>query len=352
MNISMAARAALAGAALAVAAGCTGGSQVASTPLTPVSSAVASKAVGNGALISPSGRLFKNGLHARVAAGRLPIRDIRAPKDLFVALNSEVAVFQNKTWGLAGTITATGMSCPDGDWIDKNGNLYVDDWACGGTNTPGIYEFKRGASTPSFVYTAGLTDPVNVRTDKHGNVYVMDFYGGYLDEYKQGTNSVLYQCAPPNGYGLVVAAAVDKNGDVFMANTNGNTPYSGYIYEYAGGLKGCNASLVAVFPFFPGGMVLDKNQNLVLVDQDDDVVDVLPPPYTTIGSQISAYDAFMVTINRRNDQIYVTGAIDGDEAAGAVYIDAYPSGSNIATLGASSGIDNPGGAVDALNYIP
>jgi hypothetical protein len=93
--------------------------------------------------------------------------------------------------------------------------------------------------------------------------------------------------------------------------------------------------------------VLDKNDNLLLVDQLDNVVDVIAPPYNSITSQISANQAFMVTINKRNDQIYVSDALGG-----VVYVDAYPSGSRIATLGASNGITEPYGVSDTENYVP
>ena len=355
MNLSMTARFVAAVAALGAAAACSGGSQVAPAPVAAVSSGTAGNAAGSRTSISPSGRFLKNGAQARREAAIRP--NIRYPKgagDLFVALSSDVAVLQNKNWGQVGSLTATGMACPDGDWIDKEGNLYVADWACYDvSNTPGVYEFKRGANQPSFTYTAGLTDPVAVTTDRRGNVYVADFYGGHLDEYRQGSNSPLYQCAPPSGYGLVVSATIDRHGNVFMASMNDASPWTAYLYEYAGGLKGCSATQLATFPFFPGGMILDKNQNLIIADQVDDVVDVVAPPYSTITSQISEVDPFMVSLNKKNDRLFVSGYVDGDEANGEVYVDAYPSGANIATLGASNGITSDvGGAVDTQNYIP
>lgn len=350
MNIAIAARFVVASAAVGLAAGCAGGSPIVATPATHTSLAVAGAAGRIAASTSPSGRLVRNAPHVRPEVRRRLVHYARAPKDLFVALQTDVATYQNKTWNEVGTFSASGMACPDGDWFDKKGNFYVADWACySGGNVPGVYEFKRGSNTPSFVYTTGLVDPVNARTDRDGNVYVTDFYGGYIDEYRHGSNSLLYQCAPPNGYGLVSSATIDRNGNVFMTSMSGDGPYTAYLYKYAGGLKGCSAELLATFPFFPGGMVMDKNQNLILPDQVDDVVDVIPPPYTTIGSQISAPDAFMATINKNNDQIYVTSWDD----PGVVYIDAYPSGSNIATLDTNDGVTSEtGGAVDALNYIP
>lgn len=82
------------------------------------------------------------------------------------------------------------------------------------------------------------------------------------------------------------------------------TRRTAYLYEYAGGLNGCNATQLATFPFFPGELVLDKNANLLLADQIDGVVDVIPPPYTAIGSQISVpSNPFSVTINRKNNRV-------------------------------------------------
>lgn len=351
MHTSMAARLMLASAVLAVA-GCAGGSQVAGTPAPPLSSAPAGQA-GRSESLSPSGRLVRTGTRSQAVPAGPAIRFSKKAKDLFVTLDSDVAVLQNKTWNNLGTIGNGAMACPDGDWVDKKGNLYVADWQCYQSNSPGVYEFKPGASEPSMVYTAGLTDPVNVTTDKLGNVYVMDFFGGTISEYKQGHNTLRYQCAAPvTVYNGIVGAAVDPQGNVFVVSVNSESPWSTDLYEYAGGLNGCSATQLALYPGFPGGMVLDKNANLLVVDQGNNVVNVIAPPYSGITSQISALDPFMVTINKKNDQIYVTSLMIGSSSTGAVLVDAYPSGSNIATLGASNGISNPGAAVDTLNYVP
>lgn len=349
MNVSAVSRCALA-AALAVAAGCAGGAQSASSPFAPVASA-AGKA--GPASLSRSGRLWTN-IHVGATAHR-HIAYSKGPKDLYVALTNEVVVLQNKAWNQVGTIDPSAMACPDADWTDKKVNLYVADWDCGENgNVPGVYEFKPGASTPSYVYTAGLSDPVSAETDRHGNVYVSDYYGGYLDEYKQGSNTVLYQCAPPSGYGLVASSAIDRNGNVFMVSMNQEAPWTAYLYEYAGGLNGCNATALGTFPFFPGELVLDKNANLLLADQTDDVVDVIPPPYNTIGSQISVpSNPFSVTINKKNDRIYISAYAGPSSGTDAVYVDAYPSGSNISTIGSANGISSePSGASDSQNYVP
>ena len=55
---------------------------------------------------------------------------------------------------------------------------------------------------------------------------------------------------------------------------------------------------------------------------------------------------------QKQNSVTVTSAMLGSSSTGAVLVDAYPSGANIATLGTSNGISNPGGAVDTLNYVP
>ena len=348
MNISTFTRWVVAGAALAVSAGCAGGAQIGSSPLAPIASA------GKPGLasLSRSGRLWTN-FRAGTRARR-QFAGSKGPGDLFVALSNEAIVLQNKSWNQVGTIDPSAMACPDADWTDREVNLYVADWDCGGSNTPGVYEFKRGASTPSFVYTASLSDPVSAETDKHGNVYVSDYIGGYLDEYKQGSNAVLYQCAPPSGYGLVASSAIDAKGNVFMVSMNDQAPWTAYLYEYAGGLNGCNATELGTFPFFPGELVLDKNANLLLADQTDGAVDVIPPPYNAIGSKISVpSNPFSVTINKKNDRVYISAYAGPSSGVDAVYVDAYPSGTNIATLGSANGITSePSGASDSQNYVP
>lgn len=351
MNLSRTIRVMAAILAAGAVAGCSAGSQFAATA--PPVPGAAGQAVTRGESVSRSGRPVLGASRVRLPA-ILPtgIHAPRGRRDLFVSLPSDVLILRNGTWKNAGTISGSAMACPNGNWMDRKGNLYVSDYDCGGSNVPGIYEYKRGASQPSFVYSAGLSDPVNVTTDRRGNVYAMDFYGFSITEYPQGSNTPLHQCAPPNSaYSYVIGAAVDRHGNVFVASTEGSAPWSTDLYEYVGGLQGCSATQLALFPGLPGGMILDKKGNLLVASQIDNVINVVPPPYTAVGSQIGAVNPFMITLDRCNDRLYVT-SWDYDGAPGSILIDAYPSGTNVVTLGASNGVANPSGAVDTLNYVP
>ena len=263
----------------------------------------------------------------------------KLPDDLFVddrGLNA-VEILENGTWHNDGSIS-NGIDAPDGNWVDTKGNLYVADFT--GAN---VQEYKPGATSPTFTYSAGMTDPVVVTTDSHGKVYEGDYIGSYVNEYTQGSNGVLHNCAPG---GMVEAVAVDAAGDVFVAYNLNSTAK---IIKYTGGLKGCSGTVLGVTLKFAGSMVLDAHSDIIVCDQGARTVDVLDPPYRHISRKLGSgwSDPFHVTINKKNNQAYV---VDFNNAN--VQVLAYPSGKNQATLNSANGLSVPDGAVDGSNFNP
>jgi len=258
----------------------------------------------------------------------------KASGELYVTnLNiRDVEIFANKSWKELGTLS---LSCPDGDWFDSVGNFYV---ANCDKSAPAVYEYAKGASSPSMTYSADLVSPVDVTTDFAGNVYVSDSQGSRVNEYAQGSNSVMYSCSLPGGG--VVSAAVDKQGNVFVANSN-------TIVEYKGGLSGCSGTTLTPTTSFDGGIVIDAYGDIVICDQTGGAVDIIAPPYTSISKSISVVYPSHVHINKKNDQMYVTSYPESE-----VYIDSYPSGKNIKTLNSLQGVAYPAAAVDTQNFVP
>jgi hypothetical protein len=267
----------------------------------------------------------------------------KGAKDLFVDDfgTNAVEVLKNKSWTNIGSISS-GIDGPDGNFADKKGNLYVANYA--GVN---ITEYKeKTGSSPTYTYNSGMTDPVAVTTDAKGNVYEGDYAdggSGFVNEYAQGSNTVVQSCSPG---GAVEGVAVDAKGDVFVAY---NMSSGARITEYTGGLKSCNGTVLGVSLGFAGGMVLDKNNDIIVCDQTAAAVDVIDPPYTSISGTLgSGYsDPFHVTLNKKEKEAYVA-----DYAAADVQVLSYPSGSNIATLGSANGLSDPAAAVDGQNYVP
>jgi hypothetical protein len=271
----------------------------------------------------------------------LPDKRAKKQKDLFVSdltLNA-VELLKNTSWTNTGSITSD-IDGPDGSWVDAKGNLYVSNY-----KSVDIEEYAPRATSPKHTYSSNMLDPVNVTTDSKGNVYEADFEGKDVGEYAQGSNTQSETCGPG---GWVTGVAVDKSGNVFVAYLNSNTDV-GHIAEYQGGLSGCSETTLGLTIEFPGGMVLDKNGDLVVVDQNAAAIDVIAPPYGSVtGTLGSGYnDPFNVTINKKNNQAYVANYGDAD-----VLVLSYPRGTTEATLGASNGLQAPASAVDGLNYNP
>ncbi len=281
----------------------------------------------------------------RLVSGRSAARPLRkkVPKDLFVAdygLDA-VEILTNKTWQNVGSITS-GIDSPDGAFVDKKGNLYISN-----AGSVDITEYKPGASSPKYTYSSGMENPTDVSVDTHGNVYEADFEDGDVAEFPQGSNTPSEQCAIT---GWVGGVAVDKSGDVFVAFYNKNTG-AGQINEYAGGLNGCNATTLGASLVFPGGMAIDGKGNIVICDQDNSTVDIIDPPYSSISGYLgSGYiDPVHVRIGNKDKRAYVDNYDYGDAS---VWVEDYPSGSVIATLNSSNGLDQPLSAVDSPNEVP
>ncbi len=267
-------------------------------------------------------------------------------KTLYVTDNSSsnVQLFANGTWSPKGMIS-NGVSQPTGDWIDKQGNLYVanEHQYNGAFN---VQEYAPNGSSPEFTYSSGLenSEPTAVATDRSGHVFVATTegqnYPGSVVEYNQGQNTVLYSCESSHA---VEGVAVDKNNDVFIDTVGYSS--EGSILEYKGGLNGCHASTLSVRLVSAGGIAVDANSTLVVCDPRAQSVDVIPLPYSTVFKYLgSGYvNPVSVSLNQDNRKAFVA-----DEGAGTVDILRYPGGKHIATV---SGFLNPLGAVDSPNAV-
>jgi len=339
-------KAATAAAFAASLAACAGGSQEMNT--FPSSTADQKHVAGNDLVRSGMAPKFLTIIRSMRTA-QYAVSPIKAKglKELYVSDfgSGAVEILNNNNWTYQSSITS-GLDGPDGDFVDRSGNIYVANYA--GID---IEEYAAGGTSPSFTYNAEMIDPVGVDVDSHGNVYEADYDngngGGPVNEYAQGKNTVLHSCEPGGG---VEGVAVDKNGDVFVdLNIGGSGSGGAGLVEYKGGLAGCKETTLITSLNFVGGMAMDKHGNLLVCDQLGPAVDVIKPPYTRIsGTFGSGYsDPFHVTINKKNKQAYVV-----DVGRGDVQVLSYPAGSNEATLGSGNGLSDPASAVDGQNEVP
>jgi streptogramin lyase len=256
----------------------------------------------------------------------------------------EIFAYVDREWKRIGALTA-GMNTPEGDWVDRNGNLYVVN-----SEAPNVTEWVSG--NPTFTYSSGLTSPRAVTTDRYGAVYVADFRGNVI-EYRQGSNSPAVTCQVPSG-AQARGIALDRHGNVFVTIIN-LSQFTTNIVEYRHGLidSNCNGTTLPVsFSSASNlnGIVVDPQGNLLVTETGlTSAVDIIAPPYTSVtGTLGSGWAApTNVTINRPGTEVYVT-----DVSSATVSVLSYPSGSTLATLGSANGLSLPWGAVATNNYVP
>lgn len=263
-------------------------------------------------------------------------------RDLYVIDSKTEAIdlLKNKTYREVGAIT-NGVSGPIAETLDKFGNLYVANL---GNGT--ISEYSPGQTTPSFAYSSGISLPFVVAVDAHGNVYEGDGDGfGTVNQYFQGVNSVLQSCSVGSAY--VYGIAVDASNDVFVSFSGSGGPDK--IAEYVSGLTGCNETVLPPTFADPAQMVMDKNKNLVVVDDGNQSIDVIAPPYTSVTSSFGSsvlHNPVSVTLSRDNKLAFVS-----DATLGEVFVFNYQTQAVVTTLGGGNGIAFPYEAVDGPNAV-
>lgn len=313
-------------------------------------SACSSAPQGGTAGLLPTGA---SGSHAGLTNPFLPNRGKASAivRKLFVTdnTNNDVALFKYGTWTSIGTITS-GIVSPYGDWVDKNGNLYVAGRPSSASGDVTEYD---SSGNVLFTYTTGMVEPVSVTTDKAGNVYEAD-QTGTVNEYAQGSNVLAATCSLQSD-DEALGVAVDKRNDVFVTFVYSGSNAGGGIIVYPRGLNrgsfSCVSALLPIKLGRPVGIVLDKQGNLLVCDANfyGPAVDIIAPPYKSIAGTLGSgwVAPFFVTIDRAGTQAYVT-----DPGAPDVQVLTYPGGTNVTTLGSANGLSLPVEAVDSHNYVP
>ncbi len=225
-----------------------------------------------------------------------------------------------------GEIT-DGINTPEGANTDSKGNLYITN-----TNANTVTEYAPGSTTPSFTYNAGLGFPAGVAVDSSQNVYVSSLSPATVKIFPQGVNTPTESIT---GLPYPIDVAVDTSANLYVT-TYTSSFSNGEIFKFSpGSTQGTNLGIVTSAP---GGITLDKANDIVTADQRLPGVLVFPPgatsPSQTFGQ--NNLDPAPVRFSKNEKRIYV-----GDSVGNAVYVYAYPSGTLVDTI--TDGIDGPNG---------
>jgi hypothetical protein len=251
-------------------------------------------------------------------------------KELAVTDGGGVHIFNNagkivRQWKLSAT--------PSGDAYDNAGNLYVAI-----QSPPEVLEFRPGARASSFKYSTGLTQPISVTTDSRRNVYVLDAeFGGLVTEYRQKKNSALKQCDFNRHRGHAIA--IDRgDGAVFVSYDDASTSEAGYFIEFAAGLQGCGSKYLDVGVGAPGGIAINSQHRLIAGDSYYNAIDIIKRPYRSITSHFISIDPVNVALNEKQSLLFI---IQNYGSYSSISVVDYPEGTDYMSLG--RGLNNPVG---------
>lgn len=255
---------------------------------------------------------------------------------------AKITLYKNGTFTPDGTIT-NGLNGPQGATLDQFGNLFVANRTGGN-----IAEYAPGASSPSFLYSAGTISPLEVSVNRQGDVFATDVPepkgNDTVVEYGPGVNRLLHRCIVSG----IFSVATDTHGNVFVAyNLSANGPAR--IAEYKGGLAGCSPTVLSASVAYAGGMLLDNQNDIIIADGNRTRVDVIPPPYSKIARTFGHLNTpVFLSIDRSNKELFVQSA---GFFHSYIYVVDYPSGKTLHQLGPRYNIGDPYGVVDGPNEV-
>ena len=193
--------------------------------------------------------------------GKSFVRDVKATMPL--AYISDVYTISGAVYGfsLAGVlkIKITGLSEPQGLFVDKKENLWVANTAANN-----IEVFAKGSVRPIATYNDPNQAPVDVTMCPNGKIYVSNITTGTISVYSPGKPNPIGMLSDPND-SKTYFVTCDAAGNVF--STFLAISSDGAVDEYR---KGAQSGLVTLpIPLeFPGAIKAYRAGNLLIDDQE------------------------------------------------------------------------------------
>jgi hypothetical protein len=192
--------------------------------------------------------------------------------------NSVVDSFGASGGSVACTVTATGVSNPIGIWVQPVPGTYYDDLFVANSGNGMAVAFKTpltSASLPMWQFKVG-TAASDVVQDMSGNVYVAAYGTPNIDVFKPPFGACGYPsaCSPSftitDPCGRVYWLVTDGKGNVYSNN------YCGYVTLFLPPISSgeVGTALSGISYGSPGGMIVDKHNELVVNDPAYDKIKV------------------------------------------------------------------------------
>ncbi len=180
-----------------------------------------------------------------------------------------------------------------------------------------ITAYKRGATSPFLTISDGVSTPTGLSVDAAGTVYCANVGNDTITEYPKGktTPSVTIEA-------FAEYLANDAKNNLYAAEASA-------VYKFApGSTNGTNLNLSIGSP---GALAVDKNGNIIVIDESTNVIDVFPAGKTQPSKTIAvpAGDAFGLSLTKKEKSLYVT--VLGNSGNFVVQQLPYPKGTSLTT---------------------
>jgi sugar lactone lactonase YvrE len=228
--------------------------------------------------------------------------------------SSVINIYSVPGYSKVGRISS-GLDFPEGIATDTNGNLYV-------ANTDGdaVTIYKPGTTSPdrTLIDSHG---PDDVAVATNGYVFTGDQAGG-VDVYAPGQTNPSTRLTN-SGISIVRGVAVDASNNVYATGTNASS--KGVVIEYTD-MSGGGTNLGLQDLESPLGVLIDKNNNVVVSDVGANEIFIYPQGKTSPSSEISVSGPHRSAVNQQENLIYVPQGPAGTEVLD------YPSGARVTSV--------------------
>jgi hypothetical protein len=201
----------------------------------------------------------------------------------------------------------SGLANPQGLHVSRNGDLYV---VLSGAAMIQVYH--RGQTTPFETLNDSSTgaEAVSVTVDSKGKVYVGHLGANIISVFAKGSLTPTHTITDPHASSLFFIAA-DSIGNVFASNFDSNG--IGHVDVFSRG----KVKQLPMTLLFPGGVKVDKNDNLLVDDQSALTISTYAPPYTSPPTNVMTLtgDPVSFTLTSSEQAIWDANAVnvDGEE---------------------------------------
>jgi hypothetical protein len=225
--------------------------------------------------------------------------------------DNTVYIYDQMHNGKTACGAVTGLTNPQGLFVDKSQNLWVVNGGNGRSVPSEVLEFAPGNPNPIKTLSDSTGFPVDVAVDNNsGTVYVTNFFQngskpGVVEVYAGGSTTPTSTLSDPN-MTYAFYDAVDNQGNLYVTYLEVNGPSGvGRVNEWIGGTG--SAIDLGITLVAPGGIQTTSSGALLICDQAAPACGQFTPGSTTMTNLIATKDPdpFAIALDAKERHAFI-----------------------------------------------